>query len=61
MTESFKVWVIGLGVVFIISLVFFCIGFIISPENHISLWDAWSLVLTVITIGTGYQEYYKED
>lgn len=61
MTNNFRNWLIGIGVVFIISLGVFMFSMIMSPDNHISLFESWSIILTTITLGAGYQEYYKPD
>jgi len=61
MTNSFKVWLVGLLVIFGFAVALWVFGLVLIPSNTITLWEAWSLVLTVVTISSGYQEYYKKD
>jgi len=61
MTESFKIWLVGLAMVFIISVIVWWFGWLIAPMNHFTLFEVWSVILTIVTLSTGFQEYYNED
>ena len=57
MSEEFKMWLIGISVVFVFAVLLYIIASVVSPQHHISLFESWGLVLTAVVLTTGLQGY----
>jgi hypothetical protein len=58
---EFKLWVIGVVIHWIFSILLWGLGVLINPTNHFSLLETWAIVMMFIVINFGIQTYKDEE